>query len=214
MDSPRVRGIFFIPRDLAVLQGAELHLQVGTHREPGQQGARELHGDERGRVPANRERDVTHPQHGSVPPRRGVRHRVGHLLPGVVQLHGGWRLLLRGGRGLALVLLLRLPRLLLALGEAVGDPGQHLAQRLVLVPQHALVGTVQPEGDGELRLPGETPHRGGLHPPGGSGQSPRRGGGEQQAAGEQREDSGEAVKHEVPGGRRRTPGAGRASCGR
>lgn len=157
---PRVWSIFFIPRELAVLKVPKLHLQVGTDGVPGQQGHRELGGGEGGSVPLYREFNISHLQHGSVLPRLRVQHRVVHLGPVVIQLHHG------GLRGLARLLplvLLRLLRLPLALGDAAGDPGQDLAQRFVLVPQHVLVAAAQTDGDGEFGLPGEAPHHGGLH---------------------------------------------------
>ncbi len=155
------------------MEVSELQLQFGTDREPGQQGHRELGGGEGGSIPLHRVFHVSHVQLGSVLPRLRVQHRVRHLHPAVVQLHhGGFRGLTR----LLSLVLLRPLRLPLALGDAVGDPGQDLPQLLVLVPQHVLAAAGQTERDGEFGLPGEAPHHGQLHraeEAAGSGQSPR-----------------------------------------
>lgn len=157
---PRVWSVFFIPSELAVLKVPELHLQVGADGVPGQHGHRELCQSEGGTVPLNRVPHITDLQHRTVPPCLRVQHRVVHLDPVIVQLHhGGLRWLVR----LLSLVLFHLLRLHQVLGDAIRDASQHLAQRLVLVPQHVLVASVQREGDGELGLPGETPHHGRLH---------------------------------------------------
>lgn len=202
---PRVWSIFFIPSELGVVKVAELHLQVRTDGVPGQHGHRELRQGEGRTVPQHRVPHVTDLQHGAVPPRLRVWHRVGHFRPVVEQLHCG------EFRGFFLHLLLPLfplvpPHLLrlgLALDDAVGDASQDFAQLFALVPKHLLVDAVQREADGELGLPGETPHHGGLHPAEEATSLAERTRREERAPGKQCEGSaGEVFQHEAPGGPR------------